>query len=132
MSVTGKLQAIGSRGYSLLWSTAPADRPDYETLSLDILDRTGAIVATDCRPAKILGSVVAKEGVEAQRTAQIAWAEEVTRNPLTPPDAEPAEPPAVAVIEEPVSVQEEIPHGEEISPPVSGVVDLEAQANDPV
>ena len=127
MSTTGQLQAIGSRGYSLRWSQAPSDRPDYATLVLEVMDRGGAVAFSDRRPIKTSGSVVTKEGEAVQRAAQIAWADEITRNPPVPPVAEAPPPESIA---EPVPVQEEMPHGEEVSPSVSGLDDVEA--HDPV
>lgn len=124
----GQLQAIGSRGYSLRWSQAPADTPDYETLVLDILDRAGSVVASDRRPIKVWGSVVTKKGEEAQRAAQIAWAEEVTRHPLPPPAVDSPEPVAA---EEPALTEEKKPDGEEIGGPVPSLSD-ETQADNPI
>ena len=129
MSLTGQLQAIGSRGYSLQWSQEPSDRPDYTTLVLEVLDRGGAVAFSDRRPIKTSGSVVTKEGEAVQRVAQIAWADEITRHPPTPPIAEA---PLPEIIAEPIPVQEEMPHGEEVSPGVPGVVDVEAQTDNPV
>lgn len=129
MSLTGQLQAIGSRGYSLRWSTTPADRQDYETLVLDILDRAGAVVASDRRPVRVGGSVVTKDGGEMQRLAQVAWAEGITRTSPTPPTAEA---PPLEIITEPVPVQEEAPHGEIPGYSIPDIHDVETQANDPV
>ena len=129
MSTTGQLQAIGGRGYSLRWSTLPHDRQDYDILVLDLLDRAGSVVASDRRPIKVRGSVITRAGEEAQRAAQIAWAEELTRHPLLPPVVNPPEREA---IEESIQPKEERPNGEEVSPPVPGVGDVEAEAHDPV
>ena len=134
MSMTGKLQAINSRGFSLRWLKESADHPDYETLVLDLLSREGVRVASYRKPVKVCGSVVTKESEEAQRAEFIAWAEELTRNPLFLPQrflSPLAEtPPTLAVAEEPVHPMEEMPHGEEVSPGVSGLDDVEA--HDPV
>ena len=129
MSMTGQLQAIGSRGYTLRWSTAPADRQDYETLILDILDRGGVVVASDRRPIKVRGSIVTRDSEQVQRTAQIAWAEEITRTPPTSPVPESVE---TVVPEQPTPVSEGAPDGEALSPVVPDIIHVEAEAHDPV
>ncbi len=135
MSLTGQLQAIGSRGYSLLWSITPLDRPDYATLVLDILDRAGVIVASDRRPTKASGSVITKDGEAVQRAAQIAWAEELTRNPLFLPQSrsgDPGETPDSGTAEETIHTEEERANGEALSPLVPDLNAVEAQADHPV
>ena len=123
MSLTGQLQAIGSRGYSLQWSQEPSDRPDYTTMVLEVLDRGGAVAFSDRRPIKTSGSVVTKEGEAVQRVAQIAWADEITRHPPTPPEPETVE---AAVPEQPTPASEGAPNGEALSPVIPDILNVEA------
>ena len=91
MSLTGKLQAIASRGYRLRWSVEPTTEPDYDALTLSLLDAKGSVLLSNSQRVKARGGVVTKEGEEAQKNALVAWAEEVTRSPI--PKAEESSPP---------------------------------------
>ena len=91
MSLTGKLQAIATRGYRLRWSVDGTQEPDYDRLTLALIDARGSVLLSNSQRVKARGAVVTKESEEAQRNALVAWAEEVTRSPI--PKAEESSPP---------------------------------------
>jgi len=104
MSVTGKLQGISARGYRLRWSVDHTPEPDYDTLTLALIDAGGSVVLSNSQRVKARGAVVTKESEEAQKNALITWAEEVTRSPIQPPpnptdDAPTPEPEPIAAPE---------------------------------
>ena len=79
MSLTGKLQGIAARGYRLRWSVDPTNEPDYDRLTLALLDAKDSVVLSNSQRVKARGGVVTKESEESQRNALVTWAEEVTR-----------------------------------------------------
>jgi len=111
MSSTGKFQAIASRGYRLRWSVDPTTEPDYDRLTLALIDATGSVVLSNSQRVKARGAVVTKESEEAQKNSLVTWAEEVTRSPIQPPPNPRDEVPTP----EPESVAEPVaaPTGEE-------------------
>jgi len=82
MSLTGKLQAVSARGYRLRWSVDSTPEPDYDRLTLALLDATGSVIPSNSQRVKARGAVVTKESEEAQKNSLVAWAEEVTRSPV--------------------------------------------------
>ena len=100
MSLTGKQQAVAARGYRLRWSVDSTDEPDYDRLTLALVDAVGSVVLSNSQRVKARGGVVTKESEEAQKNALITWAEEVTRSPIpkapepSPPTPEPVPDPA--------------------------------------
>ena len=114
MSLTGKLQGIAARGYRLRWSVDPTSDPDYDRLTLALLDAKGDVVLSNSQRVKARGGVVTKESEEAQKNALVTWAEGVTRSPIQPPpnpkDEVPAAgPPAPASDPEPAPQPEPTP-----------------------
>ena len=95
MSLTGKLQAIATRGYRLRWSVDGTQEPDYDRLTLALIDARGSVLLSNSQRVKARGGGVTKESEDAQRNALVTWAEEVTRSPIpkaeepTPPMPEP-------------------------------------------
>ena len=148
MSLTGKLQAVSARGYRLRWSVDATREPDYDRLTLALLDAKGSVLLSNSQRVKARGGVVTKESEDAQRNALVTWAEEVTRSPIPkaeeptlpmpepepvpagteavqPPPPNPALEPEAATVE----ATEGDDNGEEISGPVAP---LQAQAEDPI
>lgn len=112
MSLAGKLQAIATRGYRLRWSVDGTQEPDYDRLTLALIDARGSVLLSNSQRVKARGAVVTKESEEAQRNALVAWAEEVTRTEV--PRAVSREPSP----EGPVPTPEPTPAGTEpVRPP---------------
>lgn len=129
MSVTGKMQAISSRGFRLQWVVTSSFDSDADLLTCEIVDGMGSVVAQESRPIRVRGAVITKESEVAQRDALISWAEDVTQYLIPPPHVAIPEPPETAEIP---AAEENASHGEEISSPIPSFNDVEAQANDPV
>lgn len=103
MSLTGKLQGIAARGYRLIWSVVPAPEPEYNLLTLSLVDGRGGAVLSNSQRVKARGGVVTRESEEAQKNALITWAYGVTMSqpqsaegiahgveePIPPPTPEP-------------------------------------------
>ena len=85
MSLTGKLQGVSARGYRLRWSVDATQEPDYDRLTLALIDAKGSVLLSNSQRVKARGGVVTKESEDAQRNALVTWAEEVTRSPIQPP-----------------------------------------------